>query len=480
MLDVVIYTMIYVGSAVMLFNVFGFFLFAYNMAKENRSKKGNIVYYVPFILVVLFLLGYLGVAIWGKPDLLVAAILFGGAIYVFIMYFLTRKIIAKASENEALKVKLLAAEESQKAKANFLADVSHEMRTPLNVILGLNAMALKDPLIREETKQKLLRLDANAKQLLGLVNNVIDMSAIETGELGVKEDEFLLEAAVNHVSEVAEASAKEKDVRFTLEIEESAKGYYSGDESRIKQVLGSLLDNAIKYTDAKGEVALRVSREGENTRFCVVDTGIGMDECFLSHVFEVFTKEDSGMRTTHSGSGLGLAVTKGIVDLLGGRIEAQSKKGVGSTFTVTLPLRKLERNPDDAPTLEGKRILIAEDIPDNAEIVIDLLELEGAICEHAENGKIALDKFAASESNYYDCILMDLRMPVMDGLSATRAIRGLEREDAKRVPIIALTANAFESDVRESLSAGMDAHLSKPADSDKLYATIRMVLKKKK
>ena len=480
MLDIVIYTMIYVGSAVMLFNVFGFFLFAYNMAKENRSKKGNIVYYVPFILVVLFLLGYLGVAIWGKPDLLVAAILFGGAIYVFIMYFLTRKIIAKASENEALKVKLLAAEESQKAKANFLADVSHEMRTPLNVILGLNAMALKDPLIREETKQKLLRLDANAKQLLGLVNNVIDMSAIETGELGVKEDEFLLEAAVNHVSEVAEASAKEKDVRFTLEIEESAKGYYSGDESRIKQVLGSLLDNAIKYTDAKGEVALRVSREGENTRFCVVDTGIGMDEGFLSHAFEVFTKEDSGMRTTHSGSGLGLAVTKGIVDLLGGRIEAQSKKGVGSTFTVTLPLRKLERNPDDAPTLEGKRILIAEDIPDNAEIVIDLLELEGAICEHAENGKIALDKFAASESNYYDCILMDLRMPVMDGLSATRAIRGLEREDAKRVPIIALTANAFESDVRESLSAGMDAHLSKPADSDKLYATIRMVLKKKK
>jgi CheY-like chemotaxis protein len=266
-------------------------------------------------------------------------------------------------------------------------------------------------------------------------------------------------------------------------MKKGAAGYYTGDVIQLKQVLLSILDNAVKYTDAPGKVTLtaeavsggEVSRE---IKFTVTDTGVGIDPEYLPHIFEIFTQEDGSSTDRFGGSGLSLAVTKNIVDLMGGTIGIDSRKDLGSTFTVSIPMRlaRLEAPSDESETavsLEGKRILIVEDLPENAEIVQDLLELEGAETEHAENGKEGVDMFSASRLYYYDAILMDLRMPVMDGLEAARRIRDLGRDDAKLVPIIALTANAFDSDVHASREAGMNAHLAKPTDSDMLYDTLR-------
>ena len=477
-MEAIIYILIYGGSAIMLFNIIGFFYFAHSMSKRNPSRTSNVLFFIPAILVTLFFLGYLGVAIWGKPDWLVAAILFGGAVYVLVMWFLLRKITKRVEENEALKAKLMATEESHRAKTNFLSDISHEMRTPLNVILGLNTMALKDPSLEKQTRERLLHIRANAESLLAMVNSIIDMNSIESGELALKNEEFSLEATIEHFDAIVESAAKQKGIVYQCNLPDSVKGFYIGDENRLAQVLFSLLDNAVKYTDQGGKITLDIRGEQGKVIFVVSDTGQGMDQEFLNKAFEVFAKEESGLRTGHSGSGLGLAVTKGIVSAMGGTIEAQSQKGVGSTFTVILPLQKRQLTQEEI-SLEGKRILVVEDIPDNAEIVMDLLDLEGAVCEHAQNGRVAVDMFSASAPGYYDVILMDLRMPVMDGLTASKEIRKMEREDAKVIPIVALTANAFESDVRESLAAGMDAHVSKPADTAKLYATIKMVLAKK-
>ncbi len=250
-------------------------------------------------------------------------------------------------------------------------------------------------------------------------------------------------------------------------------------------MLLSILDNAVKYTDAPGTVTLSVQTAADASdlrtlRFAVTDTGVGIDSAFLPKVFEVFTQEDASATNRFGGSGISMALAKNIVELMNGNITVQSEKNVGSTFTVTLPLRlagdEIADAQEESVSLDGKRVLLAEDLPENAEIVTDLLELEGVETEHAENGQIALDLFSGAEPGTYDAILMDLRMPVMDGLEATRRIRTLPRADAKTIPIIALTANAFESDIRASLEAGMNAHLAKPADADYLYATLKRLI----
>ena len=241
----------------------------------------------------------------------------------------------------------------------------------------------------------------------------------------------------------------------------------------------------MKYTDAPGTITLSVGADGEQNglrtlRFAVSDTGIGIDSAFLPKIFDVFAQEDESSTTRFGGTGVSLAVTKNIVELMGGTITVESEKNVGSTFTVTLHLCPAPAEaPAEAPedgSLSGRHILVVEDLDENAEIVQDLLELEGAESERAENGQIALEMFERSAPGTYDAILMDLRMPVMDGLEATRRIRALPRADAKTIPIIALTANAFESDVRASMDAGMDAHLAKPTDTDCLYSTLKRLI----
>ncbi len=474
--------LIYLGSALMVYNIWGFVHFAGKAKKQNGWQNANFILYVPIVLLTLFLAGYLAVGFFGRPDIIVSGILFGGSVFVCVMYILMERITKRIAQHEHLEAKLMAAEESNRAKTVFLSGVSHEMRTPLNVIIGLNTLALTNKSLPAETKQHIEKATHSAEQILGIVNNIIDLNSMETGEFITKADPFLLRDAVDQIGAIIESLCEEKGLAYTCEIAPDVCRGFVGDDMRLKQVLFNLLDNAVKYTDAPGNVRLRVSQHDADdglkaVAFAVEDTGCGIDEIFLEHIFDAFSKEDYTATSTHGGSGLGLTVSKSIVERLGGTLTVQSKKGVGSTFTAVIPLMPNETQEsaaqEDAVSLEGKRILLAEDIPENAEIVMDLLELEGAESEHAVNGQIAVDMFTAAEPGYYDAILMDLRMPVMDGITAAKTIRMANKADAATIPIIALTANALESDVKESLKAGMNAHLSKPADTDKLYATLR-------
>ena len=476
--------MIYLGAALMVYNIWGFLQFTKQIQQQESVSKERTFLYIPIVLLVFFLIGYLMVALFGKPTLIIAGILFGGSIFVFIMYITLLRVTVIVRNNERLEAELIAAEESNRAKNSFLATVSHEMRTPMNVIIGLDTLALKSGNLSPETKDYLEKIGASAHHLLDLINNILDINSIENGSLEMVNEPFLLHDSLEQLNAISETLCSRKGLTYQFSAEDEVNHRYIGDELRLKQMLLSLLDNAVKYTNAPGTVSFSVSLEArseqsDTIRFIISDTGIGMDEDFLPKLFTVFSREDSRSTSSYGGSGLSLAVTKRIVEQLNGTIHVNSRKNQGSTFTVLLPLEKAAETvvetsePEPDISLNGKRILIAEDIPENAEIVIDLLELEGASTDHAVNGAIALDYFLKSEPGYYDAILMDLRMPEMDGLTATKKIRASNHPDAKTIPIIALTANAFESDIRDSLNSGMDAHLAKPADSDMLYGTLK-------
>lgn len=486
-MSVIIHLLVYLGSALMIFNIYGFIRFAAKMKKLNALKGKSGILLVPVILLALFLAGYLAVGIFGDPDLIVSGILFGGSVFVTVVYFLLDRITARVIESEYLEAKLMAAEEGARAKNEFLSGVSHEMRTPLNVIIGLSTLSLHDPALSDETRERIEKTDRSAESMLGLVNNILDLNSIETGEFMLKNDQFVLEESIAHIDAIIRAKCLEKGLEYRCELGKGLSGGFIGDDMRIRQILLNLLENAVKFTTAPGTVFFSASRAeapdgGNEVVFTVRDTGVGIDPDFLPRAFDAFAKEDLSTTSKYGGSGLGLPVAKSIAEHMGGSISVESKKNAGSTFTAVIPLEPApapEPSPegDEPVSLEGKRILLAEDIPENAEIVVDLLDLEGAECEHAENGKIAVDMFNASEPGYYDVVLMDLRMPVMDGITAAKEIRRSQRPDAGDIPIIALTANAFESDVNESLKSGMNAHLSKPADSDKLYETLKYYIK---
>lgn len=489
--NLAIYGMVYLGSALMVYNIYGFIRFARYVRGLKSWGGKNRILQIPIVLLVLFLLGYLAVGVFGKPDLVVSLILFGGSIFVFVMYKLLNGITQQVVESELLEAKLMATEESGRAKSSFLASISHEMRTPMNVILGLDDVALKNPELGPQTREQLEKIGQSGRHLLGLINRILEMNQIETGTLTLKNEEFSLSGAIEQVNAIAHTLCEEKGLTYQTSISEDMRIRCVGDEVQLKQTLLSLLDNAVKYTEAPGTVSFSaecVSRDEKTRtlRFTVRDTGVGISEEFLPKVFDLFAQEDGSSTDRYGGSGLSLAVAKQVVELRGGTIGVESKKNEGSAFTVTVPLpyageerpAKPSEAGEEAISLAGRRILIVEDLPENAEIVADLLELEDAETEHAENGQIALDMFSASKSGYYDAVLMDLRMPVMDGLEATRRIRALNRADARLVPIIALTANAFESDVNASMEAGMNAHLAKPADADELYETLRRSIQK--
>ena len=484
-----IYGMIYLGAALMVYNIWGFIRFAKDVQGQDGWGEERRFLYFPILLLIFFLIGYLAVALFGKPTWIIAGILFGGSIFVYVMYMTLLRVTEKVKKSERLEAQLLAAEESNRAKNNFLATMSHEMRTPMNVIIGLDALALKDETLQPLTRDHLEKIGASAHHLLDLINNVLDINSIEEGRLRFINEPFLLHDMLMQLNAISETLCSRKGLVYQFQAEDEVNRRYVSDEVRLKQLLLSLLDNAVKYTSAPGTVSFSVlldsaEPEGTNTvRFVISDTGIGMDEEFLPKVFDVFAQEDSNSTSSYGGSGLSLAVTKRIVDQLGGTISVTSKKNAGSAFTVVIPLTlAVDPEPDVCSepsdvSLNGKRILIAEDIPENAEIVMDLLELEGAESDHAENGKEALDLFIKSPAGYYDAVLMDLRMPVMDGLTATKEIRASSHPDAKMIPIIALTANAYESDIRDSLNAGMNAHLAKPADADLLYSTLKKYIR---
>ena len=503
----VIYAMVYLGSALMVYNIYGFVRFARYIRGMKMWRWGSRILYIPIVLVVSFLLGYLAVGLFGKPDIIIAAILFGGSIFVFVMVRMISEIIQRVFEAEHLEAELLASEESNRTKSSFLASVSHEMRTPMNVIMGLNTLALKKPDLPGDTRELLTKIGHSARHLSGLINGILDMQQIESGELSIRSETFSMKQMLEEISVIAAASCEEKGLEYETSFAECAARDYTGDAMHLKQAVMCLVDNAVKFTDAPGTVRFSVTcskAEGvcAETHFIISDTGIGIDEAFLPRVLEPFAQEDASYTNRFGGSGMGLTLANSIVTHMGGRIDVFSRKGEGSTFTITLPLTptglgeapcvkvceycvrcaecggcashadEVPAEPEFPASLAGRRVLVVDDVAENAEIVSDLLELEDVESDIAGNGQIAVDMVKNAEPGHYDAILMDLRMPVMDGLEATRRIRALAREDVRRLPIIALTANAFESDVQNSREAGMNEHLVKPVDADKLYATL--------
>ncbi len=476
-----IYAMVYLGSALMVFNIIGFLRFARFIRGMKMWRWGNRMLYIPIVLLVSFLMGYLAVGIFGKPDLLVAGILFGGSIFVFVMYRLFSSILHRVVETEHLEAELLAAEEANRAKSSFLASISHEMRTPMNVILGMDTLALKNRDLPDATREQLEKIGDNARYLSRLINGILDMQQMESGEMALRSEAFSLKEALEQIEAIVSESCAKKGLTFETAYAQCATREYTGDAAYLKQAVLSLLDNAVKFTDAPGTVKLSVAcskAQGKcsEIRFIVSDTGIGIDEDFLPRILEPFAREDASYTSRFGGSGMGLAVANSIVTQMGGRIEAASRKTCIGSCECCSGCGGCERGaqePDAAPVaLAGHRVLVVDDMPDNAEIVSDLLELEGVECETADNGQAAIDLVAGSVPGHFDAILMDLRMPVMDGMEAARRIRALDRADARRVPIIALTANDSETDIQETLKAGMNAHLVKPVDADRLYAAL--------
>ena len=488
--------MVYLGSALMIFNIYSYARFATEIRKEERSDRDPGALIIPTVLLILFLAGYLAVGFFGHPDLIVSGILFGGSIYVFVNYRLLRNITGRIRENEQLRSKLMAAEESSRAKTSFLSSMSHEMRTPMNVILGLGHITLKEPGLSDRVRGNLEKIGATAQHLLDLINDVLDMNRIESGRMVLKEENFSLRDILEQVNAMIRSQCNEKGLNYEPEIIGEPEDALTGDATKLKRVLINILGNAVKFTDSSGTVSFTTEQTGTGAgrcilRFRIEDTGIGMDSDYLPKLFEVFSQEDASATNRYGGSGLGMAIAKSITEMMDGKIEVTSEKNVGTEFTVTVMLKAAEKAemphsqpeiPDSAAdsaeeiSLSGRRILVAEDMELNAEIMMNLLEMEGAEGTAAENGALALEKFEESPAGWFDAVLMDVRMPVMDGLEATRLIRSLDRPDAGTVPIIAMTANAFDEDVQRSLQAGMTAHLSKPVDPELLYKTLRRLI----
>jgi len=552
-------------------------------------------------------------------------------IVLFDIYYRMQK------REKQIEVEKALAEESSRAKTSFLSNMSHEIRTPMNAIIGLDNIALRDPDLPPKTREQLEKIGSSAKHLLGLINDILDMSRIESGRMELKDEEFSFREFVDQISIIINGQCLDKGLQYQCEVVGSVSDYYIGDDMKLKQVLINILGNSVKFTDPPGEVSLTVEEvarfEGRCTlRFTMADTGVGMDAEYIPKLFEAFSQEDATATNRYGGSGLGMAITKNYVEMMNGEIDVQSEKGVGSVFTVVVTLNASSRSaqeehgivlPSDlkvivvddndiacehaqmvlrsigvesmavtdssealgliqaahesgdafrfvitdykmpgltgleltravrafdnnetiiflltgynwdiiedeandagvdeimakplfsdtlarrmhnvllqkdgielvtAPeseaqgadegdelegVLAGRHVLMAEDVEQNAEILEDLLDLEEVTAEHAVNGEVAVKMFAESPAGHFDAILMDVRMPVMDGLAATRAIRKLDHPDAKKIPIIAMTANVFDEDVERSLQAGMNAHLSKPVEPDRLYATMSRLI----
>ena len=407
---------------------------------------------------------------------------------LYVVRDITEEKLRELMYQKQLKASMEDAQRANISKTAFLRRMSHDIRTPLNGIVGMIHIAQKhsnDVAKLQECRQKVLQ---STDYLQKLINNVLDISKLESGSLVLEHKSFdMVELLSNNMTVVA-MSAYENGVRFEGGVEANTirHRYLIGSPVHLSRVLMNLASNAIKYNHFHGTVNVHceeLSDDGNMAvfKFVCSDTGLGMSEEFQKHAFDVFAQEGKQSTTTFSGSGLGLSIVKDIIELMGGMIELESKENVGSTFTVTVPFKidHLVENNDSqkdscsqSMELSGKRVLLVEDNAINMEIAHAILEEEHLNITEAKNGKEALEIFQNSKLNEYDVIIMDVMMPVMDGLEATKAIRMLEREDAKRVPIIAMTANAFEEDRKACLDAGMDEHIGKPIDIPLLKRTI--------
>ena len=395
---------------------------------------------------------------------------------------------ARRSAEEARR----EAEQANLAKQEFLSSMSHDIRTPMNAIVGMTALALDNTDNPEQVRDYLGKIALSSKHLLGLINDVLDISKIESGKMLLNLETVPLQEAVDSIVNIIQPQAAAKNQRFRVTLREILSENVRCDGVRLNQVLLNLLGNSVKFTPEQGAVELTVYQEAlpedasrVRTHFLVRDTGIGMSKEYQQVIFESFSREDNTRVRKTEGSGLGMAITKYIVDAMGGTISVHSEQGRGSEFHVVFDLERAAAPAAQAADggertggvdLKGKRILLAEDNELNWEVARELLSILELELDWAENGEICAEKFRKSPVGYYDAILMDVRMPVMDGYEATAAIRGLERGDAA-VPIIAMTADAFSEDIQRCLACGMNDHLAKPIDIETVARKLKKHLK---
>lgn len=396
----------------------------------------------------------------------------------------TDSVADEVRSKQAIEQALAAAEQANRAKSDFLSNMSHDIRTPMNAVLGMTELALDNIDNRAEVEGCLKKISISGKHLLDLINNVLDMSRIEAGRMSVNRELVSLSRLAEDIVATMQMQAEAKKQSLTVHMEQLACVAVYSDSLRLRQVLLNILGNAVKYTPKGGAIDFTIkespSAKGDgyvHLAFVVQDNGIGMTDEYVRHIFESFSREDSLRVQKTEGSGLGMAITKYIVDAMGGKIGIKSEANVGTEFTVLLDVERAKQEQAEAQEADAAqpqhalRVLLAEDNALNREIAVALLSKQDVTVETAENGQLCVEKFSAAPNGYYDAVLMDVRMPVMNGYEATQAIRALARADAA-LPIIAMTADAFAEDVERCLAAGMNAHLSKPMDINKLMALL--------
>lgn len=476
-----------VGS-IMLYSAIGLFLVLYGWKKITPRSNA-------FLLTAFFVIT--AVFIWiqlANPGWLIINASYA-AVYVWCDISVEeqrrRELYRNISEkNDELIAVADKAEQAAQAKTEFLSRMSHDIRTPLNAIIGLTHLARKESDL-QTVEDYLGKIDTSSKFLLGLINDILDMSKIENGDMTLNESPFTREEFMDSIQTVIQPLIEDKDINFVFDMTTGVECIMA-DKLRFSQIFFNLLSNAAKFTPDGGTIEFISERIEPNPdddgkigiRFFVRDTGIGMSEEFLKHLYDPFAQERSKLGDKARGTGLGLPIVKSLVEAMGGTISVKSELGKGTEFRIELYLAAAEppaKEPETERTeqnLNGAHILLVEDNEINSYVAKTILEQFSCVVDAAENGQIAVDKFAQSAENSYDVILMDVHMPVMDGIEATKLIRAMSRGDAVSVPIIAMTADAFDREKAQTIDAGMNEHISKPIDPDLLYNTISKYLKK--
>lgn len=416
--------------------------------------------------------------------------------------FLDDQRAESAKQEQLLRDALAAAKAANHAKSDFLSRMSHDIRTPMNAIIGMSSIGLMKAEDSQAVRECFKKIEFSSQYLLSLINDILDMTRIETNKMEITDEIFVVDDLMNEVNQIILPQAIEKGLAFHINLNEKVERNYIGDALRIKQILLNLLSNALKFTPKGGNIGINVrERERKNgyayLEMQVKDNGIGMSEEFMKKIFNPFEQEAPGNARDNVGSGLGLAIVYNLVQLMGGTIHVESKKHRGSRFIVQIPLQFVDdgihekhldfsaqetvlytdENKEETQKLQGLRVLLAEDNELNQEIAIEILTMEGAKVDIAENGCQAVDLFAQQEEGTYDVVLMDIRMPVMNGIEATKAIRAMSRKDALSIPIIAMTANAFSEDKQIAFEAEMTGYMIKPLNIEKLITELETYMK---